>query len=309
MESRANYTLVGIFISIFSFALLSFIFWLGKYGYKDEVFDYYKIYVRDSVSGLHKESSVKFRGVYIGTVDKIEINPKNSEEIEVIIKTKRDTPIKEDNYAVIKSQGLTGLSYIELNGGSRKSPKLQTTPMDMAIIKSQKSIFSKLENSAENITDKMETILAKVDLLLTEKNINSIENIISNINLLLNKNSIDKIGNIIANLEEVTTKLKNQDIDIDGVLHKSTKTLASIDTTSKDFKLQWKKLMSKFINSLDRGDYNVKEMSKESFDKLNELLNEFKLLTYSAEDLIDDIKLNPSNLIFKSTSTKYGPGE
>ena len=297
MESRANYTLVGIFILIFSFAMLSFIFWLGKYGYKEEIFDFYKIYIRDSVSGLHKESSVKYRGVYVGVVDKIQINTQNSEEIEVIIKTKKDTPIKEDNYAVIKSQGLTGLSYIELNGGSKNSPKLQTTQIDMAIIKSQKSIFSKLESSAENITDKMEIILTKIDLLLTEKNINNIEK-------------------IVFNLEQITNNLKNQDIDIDKVLtkvynieEKAIKSLASIDTTSKDFKLQWKNLMQKFMNSVDRGDYNVKEMSKESFDKLNDLLSEFKILTYSAEDLIDDIKSNPSNLIFKSTSTKYGPGE
>ncbi len=303
MESRVNYTIVGIFVLIFNVALVVFIFWFGKYGYKEETFDYYKIYIRDSVSGLYKESSVKFRGINVGVVDAIKINSYNSEEIEVLIKIEKDTPIKEDNIAVIKSQGLTGLSYIELSGGTHTSPLLKKDD-EIATIKSDKSLFSKLETSATNITEKIDFILDKFNILLSEKNIQNFEY-------------------FLANLETITTNLKNKDENITKVLAKAIevedsmlKTLSNIDIamngvdeTFNSFKLSSQSLMLKLSTSIDRGDYNLKEMSKESVFKLNELLTELKFLSYEAEDLIKEIKKNPTNLLFKSSDVKFGPGE
>lgn len=296
MESRVNYTIVGVFVSIFTLALVGFVFWLGKYGYKEEVFDYYKIYIRDSVSGLHKESSVKFRGVNVGVVNNIKINPQNSEEIEVLIKIAKDTPIKEDNIAIVKSQGITGLSYIELKGGSQNSPLLKRDG-ETPNIKSEKSLFTKLETSATNITEKIDLILNKLDLVLSQKNIENFEKFVSN-------------------LETISSDFKAKDENITKILSKAIlveesmiKTFENISNTSSDFKLKWATLMNTFTTTVNRGDYNFKEMSKESIIKLNELLSELKLVAYEAEDLIKELKRNPANLIFKNSDIKLGPGE
>ena len=84
MYSRVNYTIVGIFVLMFGAGLIWFAFWLAKYGIHRE-FDTYKLYMTESVAGLSKDSVVKLRGVDIGRVSEIRINPDNIENVEVFL--------------------------------------------------------------------------------------------------------------------------------------------------------------------------------------------------------------------------------
>ena len=94
MESRVNYIIVGIFVVLFSMGMLGFAFWLGKYGDEGD-YAYYRVYMTESVSGLSREATVKFRGVDVGIVEKIAIDLDNSEQIILLLKVKKDTPIKD----------------------------------------------------------------------------------------------------------------------------------------------------------------------------------------------------------------------
>ena len=76
MYSRINYTIVGIFVLLFGAGMVWFAFWLSKYDIKDE-FDIYKLEMHESVAGLSVDSNVKLRGVNIGSVSAIQINPKD----------------------------------------------------------------------------------------------------------------------------------------------------------------------------------------------------------------------------------------
>ena len=77
MYSKVNYTVVGVFVLLFGIGVVWFAFWLGKYGMEDEYYTY-KLEMSDSVSGLSEDADVMLRGVDIGRVTKIQINPKNS---------------------------------------------------------------------------------------------------------------------------------------------------------------------------------------------------------------------------------------
>ena len=46
MESRINYTLVGLFVVLLLAGLIAFAFWLVKYGGKQE-YDYYYVYMSE----------------------------------------------------------------------------------------------------------------------------------------------------------------------------------------------------------------------------------------------------------------------
>ena len=84
MYSRVNYTLIGLFVVLFSFGILYFAFWLGGRGLEDSS-RLYMLRMRESISGLSKDSGVKLKGVNIGTVKDIRVNPKNIEEIDILL--------------------------------------------------------------------------------------------------------------------------------------------------------------------------------------------------------------------------------
>jgi len=292
MESKTNYIIVGIFVVLFSIGLAVFAFWLEKYGLKED-FTYYKAFMKESVSGLSRDSSVKYRGVDVGIVETIRINPKNSEQVELLLSVEKDTPIKEDMSVVLKFYGLTGLAFIEIEGGSKESPLLKSQNGDIPVIKSAPSIYTRLNESLPDIAQKLSTALGKIDRLLNDKNLSNISESIDNIKeiSLYVKNFKSKVGLAVENSAVMQKK----------VIVSFGKVADAADEV---------KLMAHNINkSLKRGDYNIKTLSTPTFEQTNELLSELQSLANELEEVVLSIQKSPSDLLFKQTTPKLGPGE
>ena len=141
MYSRVNYTIVGIFVLLFGAGMVWFAFWLAKYDLQQE-FDTYRLEMKESVAGLSIDSDVQLRGVEIGRVSKIQINPKNIEIVEVFVEVKKGIPIKEDMVASTQMFGVTGLLSIEISGGSNAAKTLVPTEEYIPLIKTEPSFLT-----------------------------------------------------------------------------------------------------------------------------------------------------------------------
>ena len=102
MDTKINYTLIGIFVFGLTFLLGGFLLWMGKYGFEEVSYDHYLIQMSDGVAGLNIESPVKYRGLEIGAVDQITIDRDNPEFINISISVEVGTPIKENMAINIK---------------------------------------------------------------------------------------------------------------------------------------------------------------------------------------------------------------
>ena len=115
METDRHYFIVGLFIIGFAVAAAFFAVWLGSPGSRDDVI--YRIHFPESVSGLSIGDPVKYRGVDVGTVKSIIIDPDNSRLVLVEVRLRKETPVKTDTRASLALKGITGVVFIELNGG------------------------------------------------------------------------------------------------------------------------------------------------------------------------------------------------
>ena len=113
MEPKVNYLLAGSFVVVLGLVALGLVVWLGKADYRG-VYDRYDTYMRQSVSGLSVNSAVKYRGVDVGRVKEIALNPENTEEVRLSLDILQGTPIKTDTVATLETQGLTGLATLNL---------------------------------------------------------------------------------------------------------------------------------------------------------------------------------------------------
>jgi phospholipid/cholesterol/gamma-HCH transport system substrate-binding protein len=307
MDTKINFFKIGMFIVVFTIALLGVVFWLGKYGFEKQKFDEYSIYFEESISGLNIGSSIKYKGFEVGNVSEIKINPDNSEEIQVDILIKKGTPIKEDNYAMLGSLGITGLKYIELKGGTHEATLLKINEEGLKIIPSKVSALTSLFDSTQDITIEVMLVLNQIKKVLDDKNIDKFsqflingENSLSNIEqltqyLVENEKKIDEL------LEEVSGLLKNGNNSLKGV----NKTTDSITKTANSFK----DLSNELLIELKKGSFNIKDLSEESFDKLNNVLNSLDETLLQTQKLVDDLNQSPSDILFKQKTIKYGPGE
>lgn len=115
METDKHYFFEGLFIIVFSIAAALFAVWLGSSGQRDDVI--YRIHFPDSVSGLTAGDTVKFRGIDVGTVKSMSIDPEDSRLVQVDVRLRKETPVKTDTRASLTLKGITGVVFIELNGG------------------------------------------------------------------------------------------------------------------------------------------------------------------------------------------------
>ena len=310
MYSKVNYTIVGIFVLMFGAGVIWFAFWLAKYGIHKE-FNTYKLYMTESVAGLSKDSVVKLRGVDVGRVSEIRIDPDNIEHVEVFLKIKSDVPIKIDMLAHTNMLGITGLLSIEIDGGKNSSENLKPTENYIPIIHTSPSWFTKTKDGLGGLTDDLIAISAKMRKLLSDKNIETIGKILDNSEKFTEKatNSLDNmnsaiqeyrisIKNIDKNFENATKDFTKMQVDFASIKKVTVPTVNSLMKTSRDFH----RVIVKFEKSLDRGDYNAKKI-------LEPTIVDMGILSEELSDLTRDLKQSPSDIFFKSRKHRRGPGE
>lgn len=158
MESDRHYFIEGLFVIVLSVAIAFFFVWLARTGNKDDVL--YRIHFAESVSGLSLGDPVKFLGVDVGTVETMAIDPNDPRKVRVDVRLSKDAPIKTDTKATLKLKGITGVFFIELNGGSADAKSLlAVTPQgQVPEIPAGKSTLNTLLDELPKVVEKFSVI-------------------------------------------------------------------------------------------------------------------------------------------------------
>ncbi len=303
MYSRVNYTIVGIFVLLFGAGMVWFAFWLAKYDLQEE-FDIYKLEMYESVAGLSIDSNVKLRGVDIGSVSAIRINPQDIEKVEIFVKIKKGIPIKEDMVAHTAMFGVTGLLSIEIEGGTNGAKTLVPTEEYIPLIKTKPSFLTQLTGDIGGASGKIEALLVQSQKLLSDHNIETLGDILDNVEQVTARGE-EVEEKVILSLDEFRVSLANMNKDFKQIQQDfaeikevSVPTIDKLMETSKNFN----RVTLKVENSIDRGDYNLKQI-------FEPMLIEIRILTNQLTIMSRQLEQNPSELLFKSRKSRRGPGE
>ena len=210
MESKTHYIIVGLFVIILSLSLIAVGLWLSV-GTENKLYDIYQAYMSESVSGLNLKAPVKYRGVEVGQVAKIALSLERPNHISVLLEIERGTPLKQDTFAILSTQGITGLAFIELTGGSLDAPTLTAKPGERyPEIQTKPSLLFRIDATITLLSDNLQQIssIAK-DLLQNLRDVAVTANtLMSNENRLAVANSLHNVE-IITQI--VTDKMKQMD--------------------------------------------------------------------------------------------------
>jgi phospholipid/cholesterol/gamma-HCH transport system substrate-binding protein len=167
METDKHYFFEGLFIIVFVVAAAACAIWLGSPGQHDDVL--YRIHFRDSVNGLAVGDPVKFRGVEVGTVKSMVIDPDNARLVLVVVRLRKETPVKTDTRATLAMKGVTGVVYIELNGGDPEAGMLlaATPPGEVPEIPSEKSALQSVLDDLPKLVEKFSAIEDQIKKVVT----------------------------------------------------------------------------------------------------------------------------------------------
>ncbi|WP_456392141.1 MlaD family protein [Nitratifractor sp.] len=310
MYSKINYTLVGLFVLIFTVLALGFAFWLAKYGFEEQ-YDLYRIYFDEPVDGLTIDSTVKLKGVDVGKVNAIELDPKNIERIRVLIRLKHGTPVTRGMYAVLKLQGITGLSYVQIEGGKRGEALLKPKDDEIPVIPARHSLSYQLAQKAPELLHKLDSAVERFNTLLSEHNQAQLSRILDHTASATAKALVVE-DRIIALSDELNTTLRHFDRRTEDLKKGIDRIVVTLDEelppVMKNIRSAGENI-SRVARGIDRrlkrGEYDLRKIVRPLEVDLSEL-------SYRYQELAEDLKnlsRHPSSLIFGGARPPKGPGE
>lgn len=320
MNNRVNYVVIGILVLIGIAGMATFGYWLLK-PTKESQMQKYAIYFNESVLGLNLDAPVKYKGLSVGKVAGLGISRHNPEQVEVLVEILKDTPINTSTEAQLTSQGITGLSYINLtiNDDIDAKPLINKDSEEYPVIRSVPSILIKIENRFIDISEDLADTLQKTSRLLSDKNQEEMSVILKSTALLLSKmnsmldenttqnfkesmknlrSSSQKIERLIPRVDELVSKSGRFEDDISGAFDSIKKSYISIQNS-----------MNRFSIAIESGENSVKEISSDIVPVMNSTLQDMQNLISKIEETINRYERSPADIMFMHEEIKKGPGE
>lgn len=316
---------VGLFL-IFGFAVVIVaVIWLGMSNYLEKG-RFFASYFDESVQGLDKDSPVKYRGVRIGRVNHIGVAP-DGKLIEVILKIETDfrpNHGSEGIVAQLKSVGITGLMFIELEQSGTKTPDVMppfSFKPTYTVIPTRTSEISKLFKGiediielfraldADEISQQLTAALSKINRAIDNAQLETLASdvhaAVVNINKLVQPapfnsmlKSIEEAANGIekmsANADGGIAEIRNTISHLDGVITDSGKDVNQMTAELKSSAKELKRTMQTATQLLSNTDQQVAHVQHQLILTLTRL----EQATDTLNRFLSQVSSQPSQLVF-----------
>jgi len=272
METRASYLLVGVFALIVMAGFAIAVVWMMGSNLESGTARYV-IFFKGSVSGLKVGNAVQYRGIPVGVVSDLEINPKNVEEVRATIEISPTTPVKTDTVAGLGYQGITGVAYIELTGGTHEAAALEPTPEEkLPVIKSKASQLQELFDAAPELVTRVTHLVNLAMAFLGPKNPENAAQILDNVATIT--------GSIAGRSEEIGTIISDVRVavnDVRAVAVDANATVREIGALAKSVRA--------LSETLEREVHGVGPVAMQSLQEIRNTATEFRRTATARSEL------------------------
>ncbi len=172
MEKDANYALVGLSTLILFVGAVIFAVWLARISFVHDN-DMYDIVFQGPINGLSQGGEVRFNGIKVGDVSKIELYRPNTKNVVAHVRVSSEVPIRQDSVATIEPLGITGVTYIQISAGTPSKPLLKdVTPSGkIPVIASKRGALADLLEGGGTVLTRTVEALDRVNRVLSDQNI------------------------------------------------------------------------------------------------------------------------------------------
>ncbi|CAK0750472.1 phospholipid/cholesterol/gamma-HCH transport system substrate-binding protein [Gammaproteobacteria bacterium] len=306
MENRVGYAVVGLFVLLLGLAAVAVALWLAV-GTNDKVYDTYLAYMSESVSGLNPEAPVKYRGVDVGRVANIALAPDNPEQVELRLFLERGVPIRRDTVAVLKTQGLTGIAYVELTGGSRTAEPLVSKKGRPAVIPTAPSLLERLDIAVTTVLGKVEILSGNLAEVLAPENRAALAKTLAN---------LDTITSAVAHRTgTIDQALANAGVTMDNTAKASNALVPLLDSLRRGtdaVELAARNLARASDGAsaaVQDGRHSLTRFGQETLPEVTALAIELRDLVAALKRFTEQLQRDPNSLLFGRRDRRLGPGE
>ncbi|HXK23363.1 MAG TPA: MlaD family protein [Myxococcota bacterium] len=297
METKVNYALVGAFVVVLSLAIIAAVLWISSGRTAGKEYDSYLAYFTESVSGLNRQAPVKYRGVEVGFVREIALDTEDPQRVRVVLSIERGIPIKQDTVATLSTQGLTGIAFLDLEGGSRDSPLLERGPEGNPVIATHPSLFRRLDTQVTALVS---------NLSETARNINALIDEPTRATFQRTMRDLDTVVRTLAT--EGSRTLENSakaSDEMPALVRELARSAAAVERAAE----QTNRASAAVYAAAAGATSGVQELRADTLPELQHLVAEARAAAASIARLAQELQRNPDALVVGREPTPPGPGE
>jgi phospholipid/cholesterol/gamma-HCH transport system substrate-binding protein len=303
-----NFAVVGAFVLVLGAMLIAGVLWLASGGAFQKKYDLYLAISDESVAGLNLNAPVKYSGVDVGLVREIRLDPANPERVNLLFALERGTPIKEDTVAVLKTQGLTGIAYVELSGGARDAAPLRATEDGQyPVIRTKPSLSARLENVLTTVLAKLDSTSNNINAILSDENRAAFTSALADIATVAHTIAArkDTLDAGMTNAARTFDNASRATAQVGPLIDRIGLSAAAIEKMGDEV-ARSSLSAGKTVDSVGA---DVKRFTAETLPELERLLGELGALSTSLRRLTEQTHRNPGGLLFGRSPVPDGPGE
>lgn len=310
MENRAHALAAGLFTIVLGAALIFAVMWFNK---DDVKLDRYDIVTTQSVSGLKVEAPVRYRGVEVGRVGAIHIEPGPQGRIRIEIGVTPNTPVTKGTYAQLGYQGVTGLAFVTLNDNGSSAMLLEPSGREVPQLPLRASLLDHGEDllgSVSEIAERVNELLGDENQKLVRRSLAGIEKVTQRTTELAEQLA-PGVRNLPGLMVETRAAVQRADslmVDTRAAVQKADTLLANLNTLTAriDEKVE---VLGRVANTVDEVGGTARAVNDETLPRLNALVDELSRETRALDRLLSTIGDHPQSIVFGAPPRQPGPGE
>jgi phospholipid/cholesterol/gamma-HCH transport system substrate-binding protein len=301
MENRAHALLAGLFTIGLVVALIGAVVWFGQRGREPRV--PYILVSRISVAGLNAQAPVRYRGVEVGSVERVRFDPEAPQNILIDVTISARTPVTEVTFARLGFQGVTGIAYVELDDEGKLGRAVSTSWSQPARIEMRPSFLQEFGDAGQLLLVRVNDIAQRLNQLLSEENQGRFSR------------SLDSIARLTDRLATFQEKLEPTLDNLPGVTHRAESLLAESERLATELEALSREVRQRG-DAFDRVGQGVEQvgaaandLATQTMPNLNRVLAKLERATENLNRALEAQARDPRSLLFGAAPPEPGPGE
>ena len=299
MENKSYAFAAGIFALLLGVAALLALYWLS--GSKESVHDYIVV-TKQNIGGLNPQAQVRYRGIRVGKVSDIRLDPEDYSNILVTISVNEDVPLTKGTVAKLNYQGVTGLAHILLLETGKDSEPLAPNDEQPPRITMIPSLLEELGETGMATLKQARQLMASANATLDDEN------------RALLKATLVNLEAASGNMKPVLENLNTTLLQVNKLLgDRNIRNLSQAAGEVQPLLADTRVLIGKMQVATDKLDVAIGDASAGGtsalMPRLNELATDFSLTSRQLSRVLRVLEDTPQGLVFGAPAQVPGPGE
>jgi phospholipid/cholesterol/gamma-HCH transport system substrate-binding protein len=244
---------------------------------------------------------VRYRGVEVGRVESIRLNPENQRQILIRVLVDSRVKLTRATYGQLGYQGVTGIAHVGLeDDGSMSAEVLQTSAREPARIPVRQSLLAELTQSSQALLAKVNETAGRMSAMLAPDNEEAVSKLLASFTAAAGR--IDKLA---AELEPTAKALPGVVQEASLTLKRAEALLAQV--SEKDGAVERVARSAEQFGGASR-DVSA-AVTGEVVPRIVTLTEELSRNSRELDRLVRGLEDHPQSLLFGRAPSAPGPGE